>query len=1085
MKKFLSLVLALVMTMSLVTISAGAKDFTDADKVNYDEAIAVLSAVKVIDGYTDGSFKPQTPLNRGQAAKIICNLVLGPTTAAELSATVAPFSDVPANNIFAGYITYCANEGIICGYGDGTFRPTASLTGYAFMKMLLGALGYDADIEGYNNPGSFGIQVAKQAIGIGLNKGLKDTFDGNKTVTREEACLYALNTLKATMVEYDQKIIANVNGAQITVGTSLAKEVKWNIAEKKNDGNIKADQYVQFAEKYFPNLELETGNGMYGRPTNVWKLKKSEIGAFASIEPTYVYTESTKGKDIYKDLGKIVCDTDEYDWTVYINGKEVDGKVDVPTKDGSHYVYTDNGSVTEIYVEDSLEKGKPGTVTVCEINYYLGEVSKVKTDDDGEYITVKALSKEPNLDDRTFYVEGYEEDDYVVFTVDYNDDEDFVIGEVMEPVVASGEVTRVDKNTGSSDEDYDNSYVRLDGEKYSYASKMHNVYDLDTGKQVHPTLNEKYNLYLTPEGFILGYALADEAETKYLYVEDSDEELGDWVAKVVLADGTKAKIDLKNDYVDVKGGNDYAIKWVKANGQDFTANERIEKVRTNIDKHVFAYTVNDKDEYTLIETNHLCYDTVDTQTTVTGVEIHNGKAYIEVGEDKIIVDRDTVFVDIDGKTAYTGYDEVPNVSDADIAYAKDGRVAEIVFIVNGEKYDENSTYFILKKNDRESLNKDDDFWEYSEAYVNGEKQKVVVAYDALQKLDNGEWVKDVDKAGKKLDTMQLFKAVKSDDNGYFTAIRPVTLADEYVTAVANGAFWTTKDKKYLEKDEVKYDCDKETVFVTIEAVYDKNGKFKEWDISDGRLADMFEGIDDDGMQCKVSVIESDKTYAGLVYIWIDKAPVLSDDATINSIKFKGVEVNPAGYEDGKTYTLALTATQNSSNDEFKAAIECADGASFEVFWADGTTDVYEGDMDSIKDGITGLPVTLTIVCTSEDGSNTTTVKVNLSAATEVVAVELGLKDNDAHNKVAINNGNHTVTLAQGTSVTVAQLKAVLKITGAANGFDIVKTQDKPLGGTEVVPAADTDIVATGMKVVAKSAETKADVEWTITVAPSA
>ena len=35
MKKFLSLVLALVMTMSLVTISAGAKDFTDSDKVNY------------------------------------------------------------------------------------------------------------------------------------------------------------------------------------------------------------------------------------------------------------------------------------------------------------------------------------------------------------------------------------------------------------------------------------------------------------------------------------------------------------------------------------------------------------------------------------------------------------------------------------------------------------------------------------------------------------------------------------------------------------------------------------------------------------------------------------------------------------------------------------------------------------------------------------------------------------------------------------------------------------------------------------------------------------------------------------------
>ena len=59
MKKFLSLVLALVMTMSLVTISAGAKDFTDDSKLNYKEAVDVMSAIDVIDGYTDGSFNPR------------------------------------------------------------------------------------------------------------------------------------------------------------------------------------------------------------------------------------------------------------------------------------------------------------------------------------------------------------------------------------------------------------------------------------------------------------------------------------------------------------------------------------------------------------------------------------------------------------------------------------------------------------------------------------------------------------------------------------------------------------------------------------------------------------------------------------------------------------------------------------------------------------------------------------------------------------------------------------------------------------------------------------------------------------------
>ena len=62
MKKFLSLVLALVMTMSLVTVSAGAKDFTDSSKITYSEAVDVMSAVKVIDGYAEGDFRPTNTL---------------------------------------------------------------------------------------------------------------------------------------------------------------------------------------------------------------------------------------------------------------------------------------------------------------------------------------------------------------------------------------------------------------------------------------------------------------------------------------------------------------------------------------------------------------------------------------------------------------------------------------------------------------------------------------------------------------------------------------------------------------------------------------------------------------------------------------------------------------------------------------------------------------------------------------------------------------------------------------------------------------------------------------------------------------
>ena len=188
MKKFLSLVLALVMTMSLVTVSAGAKDFTDDSEITYKEAVDVISALGVVDGYSGGDFKPTEVLTRGAAAKIICNLILGPTTASYLSADTAPFKDVPVTNVFAGYITYCSQQGIINGYADGTFRPTATLSGNAFMKMLLGALAMTAPLRLHRCQLDRGRH--QQAAGIGLDDG-NDKFVGTQAVTREEACLYA------------------------------------------------------------------------------------------------------------------------------------------------------------------------------------------------------------------------------------------------------------------------------------------------------------------------------------------------------------------------------------------------------------------------------------------------------------------------------------------------------------------------------------------------------------------------------------------------------------------------------------------------------------------------------------------------------------------------------------------------------------------------------------------------------------------------------------------------------------------------------------------------------------------------------
>ena len=844
MKKFLSLVLALVMTMSLVTISAGAKDFADDDAITYDEAVAVLSEIGVVDGYTDGSFKPGTALNRGQAAKIICNLILGPTTAAELSADTAPFSDVPVDHTFAGYIAFCVKEGITSGYADGTYKPAAPLTSYAFMKMLLGALGYDAETEGYVG-GNWSINVAKRALAIGLTKGLQGDFNGIDTVVREEAALYAFNTLKATMVEYDSKTTVVVGDATVALSGNI-KEVNWGEAKTKNDGNIKADGYVQFAEKYFEDLEVEIVDGAYGRPANKWTNDRDAIGTFTSIAPDYVFTAGTKEDEVYDIMGKKYTVKEGADWTCWEDGQALrtDFTDYEKTDDDNDWAATADGAVTEVYITGEVESkdGDYYEVTIVKINYYLGEVVRVKSDKDGEYITVKPLSDtEYTIADKKFYVEGYEEDDLIVFTVDTNDDDKIAIASVEAPETVTGEVARVQKTEGDS-----STYLRVEGEKYTYSAWT--VHDLDETEPCHPDLNEEYNLYLDPNGFVLGFELAgEEADPQYLYVKDSWKEYGEWSAKVLLADGTVVRVDVGEEYEDLNG-DEIDITWKPSDAAQDSEGESV------IDGLIWAYSVDEDGVYTLEEVENDYYPT-------EKATIENDEAYVYFDENSktkyFIVDEDTVFVDEEGETSYVGYSAVPNIDEAVIAYVLDEKVAEIVFVTEGEIYDKDSVYFVIDDvADFETLKHDDDYYRIAfDAYINGESvDELIIEKDEYAKV----------KTIMANDTFTLYEIVKTVDEEYITKIDATNYELQDVAQVATKAFYLDG----TDKADDKYTVNDETEFVVIEAQYEDDGTLDCYDISVGDLADMkvSDADEEDGWVAKVAVIEADDQKAELVYI---------------------------------------------------------------------------------------------------------------------------------------------------------------------------------------------------------------------------
>ena len=302
MKKFLSLVLALIMTMSLVTISAGAteyRDLTDKDEIQYEEAVAVLNRIGVITGYEDGSFRPETELTRGAAAKIIVSLMIGPDAASALPNNASPYPDVPAGHTFAGVIGYCKTAGYISGYGDGTFKPANPLTGYAFAKMLLGAIGYKSNIEGFVDTG-WTMNVAR----IGNYAGLFDriSFDGAKAVTRDEACQLALNTLKATMVDYGNANtvvsstgeVLTVQGSKAVYRTSNNRDINANINRRVINATNN-EMTLEFGEEHFQDLRLEHDRydpayDVYGHPSNEWSYKKVTIGTFP-LKADFTFTK--------------------------------------------------------------------------------------------------------------------------------------------------------------------------------------------------------------------------------------------------------------------------------------------------------------------------------------------------------------------------------------------------------------------------------------------------------------------------------------------------------------------------------------------------------------------------------------------------------------------------------------------------------------------------------------------------------------------------------------------------------------------------------------------------------------------------
>ena len=173
LKKVLVLVLCLAMMLSIMVTGAAAA-FTDQKDIDpkHQEAVDMSVALNIIEGYPDGSFKPNGNVTRAEMAKIICIALNGGKEPATSVKPTPTFADIDGHWA-EGFIEYCYAKGVVAGKDADTFDPSGDVTGTEAAKMLLVALGYNADVEKYVGS-DWELYVNVQANQDGLYNNLLD-----------------------------------------------------------------------------------------------------------------------------------------------------------------------------------------------------------------------------------------------------------------------------------------------------------------------------------------------------------------------------------------------------------------------------------------------------------------------------------------------------------------------------------------------------------------------------------------------------------------------------------------------------------------------------------------------------------------------------------------------------------------------------------------------------------------------------------------------------------------------------------------------------------------------------------------------
>ena len=648
-KKVLSLVLCVAMLLSVMVMGTGAA-FTDEDEFSpqYQEAAEVLTNLKVIQGYEDGSyFLPQRNITRAQVATMIYRAATGDVNNTQVGQYVDydQFNDVSATDWHAGYVNYCANAELIKGFTPDTFGPNKNVTGYQVLAMILRAVGYDQNDE-FTGSG-WEIRTASIAESLGILDNVQDATLG-QPATRELVAELIFQAMIVPTVEYTVAFGYQPVWPRETLGEREfgLEQISGEItAVGRTAGTTEFNDKTVVAKT--DTAWTDIGYGAY-----VWTVPTSGSKALTAVSDVSITGESL----LTTTDGTSVADADvtiENDAHLYYNGDyvgqiKVNANGDVTNVNGGDVDsnLVDKAPLTGVKVDyiDNDNGGRAEAVVVTE--YTTAKITGIATDSTSSgtsattpsniYFTTfnKGIeSTVSNVKDSNVVSDAAVAVNDIVTFVDYQGLDKESSRYTFVAPAATETLNKVVRD--NTNEEY---YVVGDVDLYKSE-----ITDMDVSALATNNVGKDITYYVDEYGYVI---LAGEysAPTQYLFGISNNHTDGNTdvaTGKVVFTDGSVSNVSIASVGTSTDLEND------------------------DIKDVLYTYTTNSDNEYALTASN----------TAINGNSASHAddSVYVNLNGTRYYVNNQTIVVDVtavrdDGATAatvYTGTTAIPAFDYAD------------------------------------------------------------------------------------------------------------------------------------------------------------------------------------------------------------------------------------------------------------------------------------------------------------------------------------------------------------------------------------------------------------------------------------